>query len=273
MKLKCVLRNSLLKQRFCCSFTRRRDSSAIRTIHSRSSSETSIDASGNNSFARPLTVLLTASMSRPLSAPPKCTRPCSTATRFAVLSLDPAFAEEIADQTEVVREVLRRVQLREVPARGVAMNPIHERGVIPHLRRQWAQEMRDSLLLLDIDVEVADHDDAAFSADLILAAAELARRHVALHDVHAVLLIEGDAGDLVEAHDVVLADEAALAGGVVHEHLGDGRLAAGDQVRVGRDLLKQMALACASWAQARRGCSCARRTEPCAEARRALPAR
>ena len=126
------------------------------------------------------------------------------------------------------------------------MNPIHEGGVIPHLRRQRAQKMRDALLLLNIDVEVADHDDAAVSADLILAAAELARRHVALHDVHAVLLIEGDAGDLVEADDVVLADQAALASGVVDEHLGDGRLAAGDQVGVRRDLLKQMALARAS---------------------------
>ena len=123
------------------------------------------------------------------------------------------------------------------------MKPVHERRVVPHLRRQWAQKMRDALLLLDIHIEVADHDEAAVSADLVLAAAELAGRHVALHDVHAVLLIEGDAGHLVEAHDVVLADKAALASGVVDEHLGDGRLAARNKVRVGGDLLKQVALA------------------------------
>ena len=127
------------------------------------------------------------------------------------------------------------------------MNAIHEGRVVAHLRRQRAQQMSDPLLLLDIDVEVADHDDAAVGADVLLAAAELARRHVALHDVDAVLLVEGDAGHLVEADDVVLADQAALAGRVVHEHLGDRRLAAGNQVRVGRDLLEQMALAGAAW--------------------------
>ena len=78
---------------------------------------------------------------------------------------------------------------------------------------------------------------------LSFAAAELARRHVALHDVHAVLLVEGDAGDFVEADHVVLADQAALAGRIVHEHLGDGRLAAGDQVGIRRNLLEEMALA------------------------------
>ena len=89
----------------------------------------------------------------------------------------------------------------------------------------------------------------AVGADALLAAAELAGLHVALHDVHAVLLVEGDAGHLVEADHVVLADQAALAGGHVHEHLRDGRLAARDQVRVRRDLLVEMALAGALGAQ------------------------
>ena len=103
--------------------------------------------------------------------------------------------------------------------------------------------MADPLLLLDIDVEVADHDDAAFGADVLLAAAELTRGHVALHDVDAVLLVEGDAGDFIEADDVVLAYQTALAVRIVHEHLGDGRLAARDQVGIWRNLLEQMALA------------------------------
>ena len=84
---------------------------------------------------------------------------------------------------------------------------------------------------------------------LSLPAAELAGLHVALHDVHAVLLVEGDAGDFVEADDVVLADQAALAVGIVDEHARDRRLAAGDQVGVGRDLLEQVALAGASRAK------------------------
>ena len=99
------------------------------------------------------------------------------------------------------------------------------------------------VLLLTVDVEVAYHHDAAVGTDLVLAAAELARRHIALHDVDAVLLVEGDARYLIEADNVVLADETTLSSGIVDEHLCDRRLAAGDQMRVGRDLLKQVALA------------------------------
>jgi hypothetical protein len=54
---------------FCCSSTRRRHSRASRTAHSRSSSGTSCDASGYSSFNRPETVLPTALVSRPDSAP------------------------------------------------------------------------------------------------------------------------------------------------------------------------------------------------------------
>jgi hypothetical protein len=84
---------------------------------------------------------------------------------------------------------------------------------------------------------------------LSLPAAELTGLHVALHDVHAVLLVEGHAGDLVEADHVVLADQTALTGGVVHEHPCHGRLAARDQVRIGRDLLVQVAFARAAGAE------------------------
>src|SRR5690606_38638375 len=107
---------------------------------------------------------------------------------------------------------------------------------------QWAQQMRAALLLLHADVEVADHHDTALGANVLLASAELARSHVALHDVDAVLLVEGDAAHFIEADDVVLADQAALPRSVVHEHLGDSRLAARDEVRIRRDLLEQVAL-------------------------------
>ena len=83
-----------------------------------------------------------------------------------------------------------------------------------------------ALLVLDVYIEVADHHHAAIGADALLAAAELAGLHVALHDVHAVLLVEGDAGDFVKADHVILADQAALARGVVDEHAGDRCLTA-----------------------------------------------
>ena len=103
--------------------------------------------------------------------------------------------------------------------------------------------MADALLLLHRHVEVADQDQRPLRADALLAAAELARCHVPLHDVHAVLLVEGDAGDLVEAHHIVLADQPALPVRHVDEHFRDRGLAARKQVRVRGELLVHMTLA------------------------------
>jgi len=101
------------------------------------------------------------------------------------------------------------------------VNSVHERGVVAHFGRQGAEQVTNALLLFHVNVEVPEHHDAPVGTNVLLTTAELARRHVALHDVDAVLLIEGDAGDLVEADDIVLADETALPGRVIHEHLGD----------------------------------------------------
>ena len=87
-------------------------------------------------------------------------------------------------------------------------------------------------------------------------------RHVALHDVDAVFLIEGNSGDLVEANHVILADQAALPGRIVDEHLGDRRFAAGNQMGVGRDLLEQSGSCRCRADRVRPGCSSARRMEP-----------
>ena len=127
------------------------------------------------------------------------------------------------------------------------MNPVLERGVVPHVRGHGTEEVTDPLLVLHVHVEVAHHHDAAVGPDALLAPAELSRLHVPLHDVDAVLLVEGNAGHLVEADHVVEADQTALTGGVIHEHPGDGRLAAADEVGVGRNLLEEVALARPPW--------------------------
>ena len=107
-----------------------------------------------------------------------------------------------------------------------------------------------SLLLLHVHIEDCQPSRCPPSRpNVLLAAAELAGRHVALHDVDAVLLIEGNPGDLVEADHVVLANQSSLPRRVIDEHLRDGRLAAGDQMRIRRDLLEKMALAGAAWTQ------------------------
>src|SRR4051794_12465644 len=96
---------------------------------------------------------------------------------------------------------------------------------------------------MHIYIEIAHEDDAALRADALAPTGELTALHVALHDVHAVLLIEGHARDLIEANDVVLADQTALPVRHVHKHPGDGRFPARDEMRVGRNLLEEMTLA------------------------------
>src|SRR5690606_30194433 len=101
----------------------------------------------------------------------------------------------------------------------------------------------------DINVQVSQHHDAAVCADVVFAPAKLPGGHVPLHDVDAVLLVEGDARHLVEAHHVVLAHQTTLPGGIVDEHFGNSGFAAGNEVRIRRNLLKQVALARAAWPQ------------------------
>ena len=93
---------------------------------------------------------------------------------------------------------------RDIPAGEEAMDPIHEGRIVSHFGRKRAKKMSDSLLVLYVHIEVSYHHHRSLGGDKIFTPAELAGFHVALHDVDAVLLVEGDAGNLVEADDVVL---------------------------------------------------------------------
>jgi len=155
--------------------------------------------------------------------------------------LTPHLGKEVTHEAEMVCEV-RRVELRHIPAGQVRMDAIHESRVVTHLFRERREEMPHAQLLVNVDVEVADHDDPALGSDRLATAAEFPGLHVALEDVDAFLLVERDAGDLVEADHVVLGDEAAAPAGHVHEHVGDRRLAARDEVGVWRDLLEEVRL-------------------------------
>ena len=101
------------------------------------------------------------------------------------------------------------------------MDAVHESGVLSHLGRQWAEKMPNPLLVLHVHVEVANHDDTPIGANAFLAAAELTRLHVALHDVHTIFLVEGDAGDFIEADHVILADQSALTVSIIDKHARD----------------------------------------------------
>ena len=65
---------------------------------------------------------------------------------------------------------------------------------------------RPSLLVLDINVKVADQNKASISANAFFSTAKFTGLHVALHDIDAIFLIEGDARNFVKADDIVLAN-------------------------------------------------------------------
>jgi hypothetical protein len=55
------------------------------------------------------------------------------------------------------------------------VDSIHEGGVVAHLLGQRAEQVADTLLVLDVHVEVAYEHDATVSADAFPASAELAQ--------------------------------------------------------------------------------------------------
>src|SRR5262245_5947782 len=112
----------------------------------------------------------------------------------------------------------------QVPTGQVRVDAVHESRVVTHFRGQRTEKVPNALLMLHVHFEVPHHDNAAIRANTLLPAAELAGLHVALHDVHAIFLIEGDARDFIEADDVVLANQSALTIRVVDEHSSYGGL-------------------------------------------------
>src|SRR5690606_14007007 len=97
----------------------------------------------------------------------------STAKEDAVLQfahptlvpkLAPALGQEVADQAEVVGDQIL-VDLGHIPTRQERMDAVHKGGVVTHHRRHGAKQVPNALLMFYIDVEVADHHDAAVGAD------------------------------------------------------------------------------------------------------------
>src|SRR5690606_27891312 len=85
----------------------------------------------------------------------------------------PALAEEVTDQSEMVGQVLVRVELREVPARCKGMDAVVEGRIVPHFLGQGTQEVADPLLLLHVHIKVAEHHYRTFGSNALLPTAEL----------------------------------------------------------------------------------------------------
>ena len=71
--------------------------------------------------------------------------------------------------------------------------------------------MSHPLLMLDIDIKVANQNKAAVGANAFFSSAKFTGLHVSLHDVDAVFLVEGNTGNFVKTNDVVLANQTSLS--------------------------------------------------------------
>ena len=74
-------------------------------------------------------------------------------------------------------------------------------------------------------VDVADEYHAGRGADRIPPAGEGTGGHKVLHDLHAVLVLEGDPGDFIEGHHVPQAHQPHHAPCHVVKQVGHGRSA------------------------------------------------
>lgn len=90
----------------------------------------------------------------------------------------------------MIGEVSIRIELGKIPSRRERMEAIHEGRVVAHLWWQRSEQVSNALLLLHVDVEIANHDDDAFGADIVLPRLNCPEGHVTLHDIHAIPLVE-----------------------------------------------------------------------------------
>src|SRR6266446_3837874 len=112
------------------------------------------------------------------------------------------------------------------------MKSIHTCYVVTHFWRHRSKQVTNTLLVFYVNFKVSNHNDTATGSDAFSPSAELTRLHVAFHDIDPILLVEGYAGYLVEADNIVPTYQASLTGTVVDEHASDGGFTSRDKMRV-----------------------------------------
>ena len=158
-------------------------------------------------------------------------------------------AEVVGDEPIVLGQ-RAGMDLGNLPAGQIPMEPVDKRLDLEEVGQRLKQVVILLVRLLGLDVDVADQDDGGERQDFLLAPAELRVLHIALHDRDEGLGIgEVGVGDLVEYDHITAADDADLAGGVVDEEAGRGRLAARKNGRVVALVAVDVRLAGFPWGQ------------------------
>lgn len=95
-------------------------------------------------------------------------------------------------------------------------------------------------------IDISDEDHRSGRGFFFLSTSEGAGRHIVLHDLDAVFVLEVNTGNLVKRHAVPQADQADRFSAHVVKQIGNGSLTAGNKDAVRGDFFVDMGFASAS---------------------------
>ena len=149
------------------------------------------------------------------------------------------FCQVIGDETIVVGEVLW-TELGNLPSRQIAVHTIKECCIRAHLNGEWVEQTGGFQENIHTLVDISYEHHGCRRSLLLLAAGKGTRSHVVLHDLHAVFIFEPDACHFIERNTIPQPNQANCLSPHVVEQVGYGRLAAGNQDAVRRNLFIQV---------------------------------
>ena len=142
-----------------------------------------------------------------------------------------------------------RTELRYLPAGNIAVHTVEERCVRSHFGREWVKETGRFQQHIHALIDIADEDHRSGCGFFFLATGKGAGRHIVLHDLDAVFVLEVDTGNLVKRHAVPQADQADRFSAHVVKQVRNGSLTAGDKDAVRGDFFIDVGFAGASRTQ------------------------
>ena len=117
-----------------------------------------------------------------------------------------------------------------------------EECAVDHRLREWLEQVRCLLQVVHALVDIANEYHGRIRLNRLLATGEGAGRHVVLHDLDAVLILEVDTRHLVECDAIPQAHETDLAAAHIVEQVRHSGLSTRNQDRIRREFFIDMRL-------------------------------
>ena len=166
-------------------------------------------------------------------------------TVLLLAKLTDELCQIVSDEAVVVGEMLR-TELWYLPAGNIAVHTVKECRIRSHLRREWVKKAGRFEKHIHALIDVTDKDHRSGRGFFLLAARKGAGRHIVLHDLDTVFVLEIDTGNLIKRHAVPHADQADCFSAHVVKQIGNGSLTAGNKDAVRGDFFVDMGFAGAS---------------------------